>query len=359
MLVETLKFKHNCVIESLNEQQADAFLFVGKVNRFWLTGISTQDGYVLVTRENIYLFVDKRDFDYCKAHLNSAITLVEYTGYKSIDELCNELEIHNICFDADHMSVQEFNAINEAVEVDQFIPVNSQELRKYKCAEEIKTLQASADIAVAAIADCRKWLKPGVTEIQTSNHIRDFMLKKGASGVSFDLIVAFGWNTANPHHQPGDTVLQNEMLVTLDIGCIYKGYCSDITRTFYVGKNPSQDIQDLYNVVFYAQKLGLEVTRPENTGKLVDWTVRNFIENHRKYRYGFTHNLGHGVGLEIHELPGNRAAYDRPLGVNSVVTVEPGIYIDGLGGVRIEDTVVVTPKGLINLTVKAPKDFLK
>lgn len=359
MSEESLKFKHNCVNNSLREHNADAFLFIGKVNRFWLTGLSTQDGYVLVTKDCIYLFVDKRDFEYCKGNLSSSIKLVEYTGYNSIRDLCNELKLNKICFDADQMSVNDYIKLNENTKLSNFIPINSQELRKIKCKEEIDILQKSANIAVEAITDCRKWLKPGVTEIEASNHIRDFMLNLGATNVSFDLIVAFGINTANPHHQPGQTVLEKEMLVTLDIGCIYQGYCSDITRSFYVGKDPSYRIRDLYDTVLSAQQMGLDNIMAKNTGKYIDSVVRKYIDDHRQYHNCFSHGLGHGVGLEIHELPANRSTYTQPLGVDSVVTVEPGIYIDGFAGVRIEDTIVVKENGIINLTINASKEFFQ
>ena len=220
-------------------------------------------------------------------------------------------------------------------------------------------MQKSADIIVKVINKTRKWIKPGVSELETAKYIKKQILDSQATSESFPTIVCFGKNTANPHHIPSDTKLKNNQIVLIDIGCVYKGYCSDITRTFYIGdKKPSRDLQDMYKLVYYTNKLGLKSVYAGMNGRDLDNICRQYIANNKRFGKLFLHSLGHGVGIQIHELPNCSPISDNKLFKNSVITIEPGVYKPDLGGVRIEDTVVVTEKGCINLTNKATKEFI-
>ncbi|MCF0228045.1 MAG: aminopeptidase P family protein [Malacoplasma sp.] len=239
------------------------------------------------------------------------------------------------------------------------IRLDTKEVRSIKCEEEIKYLQKAADIAVHALEETRKWIKIGVSESEVKTHLHNLMVSKGASGDSFDLIVAFGKNTANPHHIATNDKLKNNQFVTLDIGCIYNNYCSDITRTFFVGNKPTKSEKEIYNLILNAQQLGLKSAKVGTSGKALDAIVRNYIGKNKRFGKLFVHGLGHGVGIEIHEFPNINPKYDKMLSNNSVITIEPGVYEDNFAGVRIEDTIVITNKGIINLTKKAKKDFYK
>ena len=352
----SLLFKHKCICTKLDELSADAFLFTSQPNIVWSTGVNADDGFVIVTKNQIYLIVDKRSFSYIKKHLNKQINLVEFKSVDSIKQIINLNTIKKLIIENDYLTFQQYDQYVKPLKV-QTIKFDTKQLRIIKCKEELEYLQKAADIAVKAIEQTRKWLKPGVTEIETKQYLHNYMIKHGASDMSFDLIVCFGKNTANPHHKAGGTKLHHNELVTLDIGCIYNNYCSDITRTFFVGNKPSKETVEMYELVKQAQQLGLNTVAVGMKGSTVDAVVRDYISKNPRFGKLFSHGLGHGVGLEIHELPNLNFKYNETLPNNCVVTIEPGVYEDNFGGVRIEDTIVVTNKGIINLTHKARKDF--
>ena len=199
-------------------------------------------------------------------------------------------------------------------------------------------------------------LKPGVTELQIAAKLEYFMRSHGAEGTSFDTIVASGYHSAMPHAVPTEKPLENGDFVTMDFGCRYQGYCSDMTRTVVIGKaDPRQ--KEIYQIVLEAQQAALEGLRPGMTGTEGDRLARDVIE---KAGYGeyFGHGLGHSVGLEIHEKPALSTRDETVLLPGMIETVEPGIYIPGFGGVRIEDMVVLTETGIRNLTT-SPKELIE
>ncbi len=358
MLDLSYKFKHQIILNLLKERKADAIFFISGTNRFWITGLTTLDGFVFVTKNKTYLLVDYRDFGYCKKHINKNIDVLIYENIDSLKNLIKNLNIKVLLIEYEYLTLAQYDEFVKPLKV-KSIPVPTMILRATKTEEEIKILQKSADIAVNAIANVRKWIKPGVTELETKQHIHQFMASQGASTDSFDLIIAFGKNTANPHHQSGNTILKNNELVTCDIGCIYQGYCSDITRTFFVGEKPSKEVLNMYELVKQAQALGLKEARVGIKGKDLDTKVRNFIATNKRWGELFIHGLGHGLGIEIHEFPACRQTYLDKINEGSVITIEPGVYEENFGGVRIEDSIVVFKDKIINLTKKASKNFFK
>jgi len=225
------------------------------------------------------------------------------------------------------------------------------QMRRQKDAHELKLLRASNRLAYLTYAYIRPRIKAGVTEMQVAAEMEQFMRCHGATGTSFGTIVAFGENAANPHHVTGTRKLKKEECVLIDFGCVYKGYCSDMTRSWWNGKKAPAEYTKIWNLVDRARKEGIKAVKPGHTGQQVDATSRAIIE---KEGYGpyFTHGTGHGVGIEIHEDPYNNQQCRDKLVVGNVVTVEPGIYLPGKYGVRIEDTVAVTDKGATILTRK-------
>ncbi|MBO8137846.1 MAG: aminopeptidase P family protein [Desulfotomaculum sp.] len=229
-------------------------------------------------------------------------------------------------------------------------------LRLKKDNLEIKYLKYSAYCADQIMDSVRKLIKPGITEKEVAREIERFFKQKGVDQLSFDAIVAAGSNAAIPHHQPGDKVLQEGDAVVVDMGGIKQHYCSDITRTFVIGE-PSREFKEVYSVVQKAQDEAVKAIRPGVPMKDIDKAARSIIE---KAGYGpyFTHRTGHGIGMEVHEEPYLTPTNSRLLEEGMVVSVEPGIYLPGKFGVRIEDIVLVTSEGAERLN-NYPRELIK
>jgi Xaa-Pro aminopeptidase len=180
------------------------------------------------------------------------------------------------------------------------------------------------------------------------------MVKRGASGGSFNFIVAFGDNSAKPHSVPTKRKLKANDIVLVDCGCIYNGYCSDITRTWFWGKATKQ-LTAMYQAVLAGNKIGIKHAHGNIIGQALDKIVRDTVKQNWGENYDIPHGVGHGVGLAIHESPRVNKIYNLPLPINSVVTIEPGIYIPNIGGIRIEDLIVITKTGCKVLTKSCPK----
>lgn len=217
-----------------------------------------------------------------------------------------------------------------------------------KTASEIEKMTAAQRITEKTLAYILPKLRTGVTETEIAAEIDKDFLRNGGEKPAFDTIVAFGENAAECHHIPTDRELEKGDIVLIDIGAMSGGYCSDMTRTFCYG-NPDAEITRVYNLVLQAQKLVLKHIKAGMTGREADAIAREFLRSNG-FDKEFCHTLGHGVGREIHEEPRLATYSDKVLEENMVVTVEPGVYIEGWGGVRIEDMVVIKKDGIINLT---------
>jgi Xaa-Pro dipeptidase len=220
--------------------------------------------------------------------------------------------------------------------------------RMVKDDQEIATLKKACTIVSEVAENICEFIKEGVIEYEVAAELSYMMQKKGAVGPSFDTISSFGKNTAEPHYTAGDAVLKNGEFVLMDFGAKFKRYCSDITRTFTCGE-ASEKQTDIYNTVLQAQKIALDMIAPGVNGKDVHKAVSDYIEG-TKYKGLFTHSTGHSIGLSVHDNVGLTKEVDMVLEENMVVTVEPGIYIPGYGGVRIEDDVRVSKDGMELLT---------
>jgi Xaa-Pro aminopeptidase len=199
-------------------------------------------------------------------------------------------------------------------------------------------------------------IKPGIAELTLAAEIEYAIKQKGGSGASFETIVASGARSAWAHARPTCKPLRKNELVVLDQGAILRGYCSDLTRTVFLGRAPAS-VRRLYNAVLEAQGAARDAIRPGVEAGEVDAAARRALKRHRLARY-FTHSTGHGLGIEVHEMPRLARGEKTVLEEGMVVTIEPGVYIQGLGGIRIEDDVVVTSKGAVDLT-SAPREFLE
>ncbi|PEI49029.1 Xaa-Pro dipeptidase [Bacillus pseudomycoides] len=342
---------------AFGEAGIDGILLTNEYSRRYMTNFTGTAGVVLISNDRA-LFIT--DFRYVEQAGKQAVgyEIVQHTG-PILDEVAKqvkELGIQKLGFEQDTLTYSSYTAHKEAVEAE-FVPTSGlvEKLRLIKTDSEIKILKEAAQIADAAFEHILSFIRPGVSEIEVSNELEFFMRKQGATSSSFDIIVASGLRSALPHGVASEKVIEKGDFVTLDFGAYYKGYCSDITRTIAVGE-PSDKLKEIYNVVLEAQLRGVNGIKAGLTGREADTLTRDYITE-KGYGEYFGHSTGHGVGLEIHEAPGLAFRSETVLEPGMAVTVEPGIYIPGVGGVRIEDDIIVTSEGNEVIT-KSPKELI-
>jgi len=261
-------------------------------------------------------------------------------------------------FEAKHLTVDFYNELNKKLSRCNLISVTGivEELRIIKDEEEINRIRKAAQIADSAFKHIVKFIKPGLKEIEVAAEIEYFMRRNGASKASFDIIAASGERAALPHGTAGEKKLEKGNLLVMDFGAVYRGYCSDITRTVVIG-TASEEQRKVYDIVLEAQSRALEAAAVNMPCSELDGVAKNIIES---YGMGdkFGHSLGHGVGIEVHEAPAVSKNSREDLSPGMVITIEPGIYIKSWGGVRIEDMVLVTEQGPHTLTAST-KELLE
>lgn len=267
---------------------------------------------------------------------------------EEVASIVKQLGIKKLGFEKDYVTYASYQTFNETIDAE-LIPVSGEieKLRLIKDESEIKILKGAAKIADSAFSHILNFIQPGKTEIEVANELEFFMRKEGATSSSFDMIVASGVRGALPHGVASDKVIEKGELVTIDFGALYNGYVSDITRTVAIGQ-PSDKMKEVYDIVLEAQLRGMKGIKAGITGKQADALTRDYISE-KGYGEYFGHSTGHGIGLEVHEGPGLSFKSDIVLEPGMVVTCEPGIYLPGIGGVRIEDDTIVTKEGNENL----------
>lgn len=339
------------------EYDIDGMLVTNPYNRRYITGFTGTAGVAVISQDKAVFITDFRYIEQASKQVQG-FEIVKHTG-PIVEEVAKQvarLHIQKLGFEQEDVSYATFKAYEQAVNAE-LVPTSLvvEKLRLIKSESEIKILKEAAAIADAAFEHILSFIRPGVKEIEVANELEFFMRKQGATSSSFDTIVASGYRSALPHGVATDKVIEKGELVTLDFGAYYNGYCSDITRTVAVGEI-SDELKTIYNIVLEAQMRGMKGIKPGMTGKEADALTRDYITE-KGYGDYFGHSTGHGIGLEIHEGPTLSARSDVVLAPGMVVTVEPGIYIPGLGGVRIEDDTVVTENGNEALT-HSPKELI-
>ncbi|KIQ95635.1 putative peptidase [Anoxybacillus thermarum] len=339
------------------EYGIDGFLITNEYNRRYMTNFTGTAGVVLISETDAVFITDFRYVEQAMRQIEG-YEIVQHTQ-TLIEEVAKQVErlgIQKLGFEQDDLSYATFSSYEKALKTT-LIPVSGavEKLRLIKSEAEIKILKEAAEIADAAFRHILDFIRPGVREIDVANELEFFMRKQGATSSSFDIIVASGVRSALPHGVATEKVIEKGELVTLDFGAYYKGYCSDITRTVAVGE-VSDELKRIYDVVLQAQLRGVEHIRAGMTGREADALTRDYISACGFGEY-FGHSTGHGLGMEVHETPALSMRSDTVLQPGMVVTVEPGIYIAGLGGVRIEDDIVITEDGNERLTL-SPKDLI-
>ncbi|MFC4022818.1 M24 family metallopeptidase [Oceanobacillus longus] len=343
---------------TLETNEMDAILITSPINRRYITGFTGTAGVALISEKEAIFITDFRYTEQATEQTKN-FDIIEHTNLIE-SEIANQLKllgIQRLGFEKDYVTYAQFENYNKNFNVS-LVPISGliEEIRLIKTSEELDIMKKAAKIADDAFEHIQSFIKPGVKEIDVSNELEFFMRRQGATASSFDTIVASGLRSAFPHGVASEKEIQSGELVTLDFGALYQGYCSDITRTIAVGEI-SSELREIYDIVLEANLRGVNGTKPGLTGKEADALTRDYIKE-KGYGEYFGHSTGHGLGLEVHEGPGLSYRSEKILEKGMVVTVEPGIYINGLGGCRIEDDIVITETGNERLTF-APKELIQ
>ncbi|MEA4920141.1 MAG: Xaa-Pro peptidase family protein [Clostridiaceae bacterium] len=339
----------------------DAVLLTGQENLQYATTFPHLEGFAVITKEGKgYCYTDSR-------YIEDATAIMGPLGYKVVQpessyptfetpqEIIDKCGIKTLAFEDLLMPVRDYNRYKEALSAE-LVPVGNafEELREVKDASEIALLVEAQRIAESSLSELLPMIKPGAFEDELAAELEYIMKKKGSEAVSFSTILLSGARTSMPHGKPSHKAVEAGDFVTIDFGAKKGGYGSDMTRTFAVGY-ADEEMKKIYAIVLEAQLAGIEALAVGKAGREVDKAARDVIT---KAGYGqyFRHGLGHSLGLNIHENPKASALYEGAFKTGNVITIEPGIYIPGKGGVRTEDMLYLSPEGKVNLT-NFPKEL--
>lgn len=343
----------------MEQKGVDALLISDPYNMRNVSGFTGGTGYVYVSR-NLHIIMTDSRYTIAAQEESNGFEVVELThSYEDfITTFLSQDRVKRLGIESNHISYEQVMKWKERFSlcgIEEYVSIGA-ELRKLREIKEewelerLKKAESIGDIAFSAILNI---IKPGITELEIAAELEYCMKKNGAENFSFDTIVASGIHSSMPHAVPTNKKVELGDFITMDFGCIYQGYCSDMTRTIVVGK-ASTEQKKIYDTVLKAQLKALEVIKEGCIGKEVDQVARDLI-NQAGYEGCFGHGLGHSVGLEIHESPRLSMKSEDIIMANTIETVEPGIYIKDFGGVRIEDMIVVTKDGYENFTKSEKK----
>ena len=346
------KLRHKLV-----EGKLDAIVITQPQNRRYLSGFTGSDGALVVSAEAAYLATDFRYYEQAERQ-SPNFTLIKIEGKfpPRLAELMAEIGARRVGFESTNVTVDQHQRWGEAAEDFELVPTKGmvEGLRAIKDERELALIRRAVELADASLAHVVQWLKPGVTEKAVAWEIETFIRTHGGDDIAFDTIVGSGPNGAMAHAEPGDRRIQEGEPIVLDLGARVEGYCSDLTRTICLGE-PDQRFRQIHALVLEAQETAEQAMRAGLKGSTADAIARDLIAA-AGHGEQFGHGLGHGVGLAIHERPRLAKTSKDVLQAAMVVTVEPGVYIEGWGGVRIEDTVVVREREVEVLT-RASKEL--
>ena len=345
--------------DKFNDFGIDALLVNSVDNRRYLSGFTGTAGTLIISRDQAVLATDFRYIEQANGQSPDFRVLRTFGGLEWLTNLLSEMGVNNLGFESQHLSYAMHQNIKSTLESSDndsitLIPVYDlvEEARKIKDQMEMKSLVRAIDISDKAFEEVAKTICVGQTEREIAWNLEKTMREMGADSPSFDTIIASGPNAALPHHRPDDTKIENGTPLIIDMGAKYEGYCSDLSRTLFIG-TPDDKFVLIYDTVLAAQLTAIATVQTGMTGAEADNLARLVIEE-SGYGDKFGHSLGHGVGLEIHEQPGVGPGSQTTLLDGMPFTIEPGIYLTGWGGVRIED-VVVLENGKARVISKAAK----
>lgn len=341
----------------LQEKGLDAILIYKPENRKYFSGFTGTTGFIIITKEEAKFITDFRYIQQGKNECKG-YDIIEVSRSAPLTNIIEGFNINRLGVEEDFFTYGHYLDLSSKLSKVTMVPLEGAltKLRSIKTEKEIGYIAKAASLADEAFNHILTLIKPGVVERDIALELEFFMRKRGATNASFNFIVASGLRSSLPHGVASNKVIELGDFVTLDYGCIYEGYCSDMTRTVVVGKADDRQKQ-IYSLVLKAQETALSEVKPGITGSQLDNIARQIITD-GGYGQCFGHGLGHGVGLEIHELPHVNTMGNIPLEPGMIITIEPGVYITGFGGVRIEDLVVVRDDGYQVLS-KTPKQLIE
>lgn len=340
----------NKLLDKMKKSGIDTLFITDEKNMHYYSGFYKGEGYLVINKDRLIVVTDSRYTEYasnvCKGFDVKNIASCSYSDFVSDGDVCG--------FEDKSISYLIYSKINSQIK--NLVPIGdmTDEIRQVKDEDEIVLIKKAARITDMAFTHICDFIRGGVTEKQVAAEIDSFMKKNGADDIAFSTICASGIRASMPHAIPTDEKIQNGDFVVLDYGCTIGGYCSDMTRTVAVG-SVSSEKEDIYNRVLEAQLMALDSLKEGVTGEYVDKIARDYLD--RYYKGAFAHSLGHSVGLYIHEAPNLSPRNKKALKSGTVITVEPGVYLEGNTGVRIEDLTVVRENGCEILS-HSPKELL-
>jgi Xaa-Pro aminopeptidase len=350
----------NALCVRLRKADVSASLVACPADWRYLTGFTGDSGFLLVVGRSAVLFTDGRyTFQARSEGRNVSVVSCQGPLLGAVSAWLNQNRIHKIGFDPEDLTVAQFRTLRHACgSAVAWKPLSGtmRELRSVKDGAEIAQMRRAAALAGDVMEHLFGFLKPGVRELEVAAELDYQMRKRGASGPAFEAIVASGPRSALPHARPTAKRLKKNELVVLDLGAILGGYCSDLTRTAFLGRAPKR-IREWYMAVHEAQAAGVEVAREGVPCGDVDLAARRVLAGRGLDKY-FIHSTGHGIGLEVHEWPRLANGQKQGLRAGQVVTIEPGVYVRGIGGIRIEDEVLICPSDCEFLT-RVPRDLVE
>jgi Xaa-Pro aminopeptidase len=347
-----IKERIKVIRRNLKSRKINCLLLTKPANVTYTTGFLGDDSWALITKGEVYFLTDSRYTEQAASQCHNC-RVIERRGtmVEAVAELLKKLKSVQTLTVEKSTSLAVFEALKKHVKVRLRVVANIIEsARSIKDDSEVAAIGAAARIAAQALRQTFAYVKPGITENELAGRL-DFQIRKATAINSFETIVAFGPNASRPHHQPTSRKLKKNDTVLIDFGVRFKGYCCDITRCFVVGR-PTRFYKKAYDAVLEAQTAALKMIKAGAAAKKVDAAAREVIGKYDLPVYG--HGTGHGLGIEIHENPFLSAKAKGKLKAGEIITIEPGVYVPGKLGIRIEDDVLVTETGSKILTRNCP-----
>lgn len=343
-------------LDKMQEKELDGIIINNLKNVYYLTGFWGSNGTVFISRDRQILVTDARYIIAAKQEVTGFEIFAERDELTTIAKIAKDMGLSRIGFE-DEISVSYYHRMQGAFEGLELVPQTQfvEALRMIKDEAEIETIRKACSISDRAFHDVLEFIKPGKTEIEIANFLDFRMRELGAAGLSFDTILASGINSSKPHAHPMHKPVELGEAITMDFGCLYEHYVSDMTRTVYLG-HVSDEQAEIYNTVLKANQALIDQAKAGLGFRDFDKIPRDIIVEAGYGEY-FTHGIGHGIGLDIHEEPYFSQTSTEVIKLGMVLTDEPGIYIEGKYGVRIEDDILITETGCELLTL-APKELI-
>ena len=343
-------------LDKMQEKELDGIIINNLKNVYYLTGFWGSNGTIFISRDRQILVTDARYIIAAKQEVTGFEIFADRDELAAIAKIAKDMGLSRIGFE-DEISVSYYHRMQTAFEGLELVPQTQfvEALRMIKDETEIETIRKACSISDQAFHDALEFIKPGKTEIEIANFLDFRMRELGAAGLSFDTILASGINSSKPHAHPMHKPVELGEAITMDFGCLYEHYVSDMTRTIYLG-HVSDEQAEIYNTVLKANQALIDQAKAGLGFRDFDKIPRDIIVEAGYGEY-FTHGIGHGIGLDIHEEPYFSQTSTEVIKSSMVLTDEPGIYIEGKYGVRIEDDILITDKGCELLTL-APKELI-